>query len=243
MSAYNICNDHVHMLLVCEEDKLDNTVRKLKGKCAQKFKEFRSIPKDETFHLWAQKYNKTPITSDEQLYATIKYINNNRQKHELPDISNGLQPIVQNMICDITHAFRTEYKGGFDVVIGNPPYGAALSNEVKENLTMNYICFKENFDIYSAFIQLAFQLAKSDGFWGFINPVSWQSGEKYLKVRQYLKNNGKFEIGIKLPYDVFEDAYVDTGIYIIQKSNAKNYTSQFMNFQLNSNITEIDNRY
>ncbi len=73
-------------------------------------------------------------------------------------------------------------------------------------------------------------MAKSDGFWGFINPVSWQSGEKYLKVRQYLKNNGKFEIGIKLPYDVFEDAYVDTGIYIIQKSNAKNYTSQVYEF-------------
>ena len=121
-------------------------------------------------------------------------------------------------------------KGGFDVVIGNPPYGAKLPDEVKENLTVNYICFKENYDIYSAFIQLAFQLVKPNGFWGFINPVSWQSGEKYLVVRQYLEKNGKFEIGIKLPYDVFEDAYVDTGIYIVRKSNVENYDSQVFEF-------------
>lgn len=121
-------------------------------------------------------------------------------------------------------------KGGFDVVIGNPPYGAILSDEVKERLTLTYTCFKDNFDIYSAFIQLAFQLVKNCGFWGFINPVSWQSGDKYLNVRQHLVKHGKFEIGIKLPYDVFDDAYVDTGIYIIRNLKVENYNSLVFEF-------------
>ncbi len=120
--AYNVCGDHVHLILVCEEDELPEIVRKLKGKSAQKFKEYKGINKEETFHLWAQKFNSKEITGDEQLSSTINYIATNREKHELPDINKGLQPLVKKMTCTLEHAFRTEYKGGFDVVIGNPPY-------------------------------------------------------------------------------------------------------------------------
>lgn len=120
--------------------------------------------------------------------------------------------------------------GGFDVVIGNPPYGAKLTKKDKEYITENFECFKANFDIYSAFIQLAFILNKVDGFWSYINPVSWQSGENYLNARQYLVQHGKLEIGIKLPYNVFEDAYVDTGIYIVRKTKTVGYSSLVFEF-------------
>ena len=39
--AYNICDDHVHMLLVCEEEELENIVRKLKGKHNEQNKTLR----------------------------------------------------------------------------------------------------------------------------------------------------------------------------------------------------------
>ncbi|MEI8048863.1 MAG: N-6 DNA methylase [Bacteroidota bacterium] len=125
-------------------------------------------------------------------------------------------------------------KGGFDVVIGNPPYGAELSNKDKDQLITKYSCFKGNYDIYSAFIQLAFRLNRENGFWGFINPVSWQSGETYFSLRQYLVQNGILEIGIKLPYDVFADAYVDTGIYIIRNSKSDSYLTSVFEFPVKS---------
>ncbi|MCK9612529.1 MAG: DNA methyltransferase [Bacteroidales bacterium] len=169
--AYNVCYDHIHIILVCEEEELANIVRKLKGKSAQKFKEYKAIASDETFHLWAQKFNKKEITNDRQLAATINYIQTNRIKHSLPDISKGLQPIADNsaanndlkdpadydykgqqplvmmgenkglqhfidkMTCTIEHAFRTEYKGGFDVVIGNPPY-AGRSSSISDTVSL-----------------------------------------------------------------------------------------------------------
>jgi type I restriction-modification system DNA methylase subunit len=123
-------------------------------------------------------------------------------------------------------------KGGFDVVIRNPPYRATLDDVSKQFITSNYQCFKGNFDIYSAFIQLAFQICKRDGFWSFINPVSWQSGENYILLRQFLLQNGKLEIAIKLPYDVFKDAYVDTGIYVVRVINLTKYESLVYEFPI-----------
>lgn len=123
-------------------------------------------------------------------------------------------------------------KGGFDVVIGNPPYGAKISIAEKEFLSKNFIGFKGNFDVYSAFIQLAFHLIRDNGFWSFINPVSWQSGENYLNLRRYFAEHGKLEIGIKLPYDVFEDAYIDTGIYVVKKVKSEKYISYVYEFPI-----------
>ncbi len=282
--AYNICGDHAHILLVCEEEELPKIVQKIKSMSARacNIAMGRTIPAAETtehapregrgktqFHLWTQKFGNTPITSTEQLENTIRYIENNRIKHGLdgndgacsligsvsPDQNKGasslvntppvdnlssrfsssgskLAAIAKRITCTREHAFRSEYKGGFDVVIGNPPYGATLDDISKQFITSNYQCFKGNFDIYSAFIQLAFQICKRNGFWSFINPVSWQTGENYILLRQFLLQNGKLEIAIKLPYDVFENAYVDTGIYVVRAINSINYESLVYEFPI-----------
>lgn len=132
--AYNICGDHVHMVLVCDVKDLSNIVRKLKGKSAQKYKEFLKVPKDEKFHLWAQKFNDSVIEDDEKLRNAVEYVEENREKHEL-SVNKGLQPLVQmdeGMVCDIDMAFSPQYEGGFDVVLGNPPYGAEMEIEGAE---------------------------------------------------------------------------------------------------------------
>ncbi len=125
-------------------------------------------------------------------------------------------------------------KGGFDVVIGNPPYGATLDSVSKNYINKNFIAFNKNYDIYSAFIQLAFQLINKNGYWGYINPVSWQSNENYYDLRNYLKENGQLYIAIKLPYNVFADAYIDTGIYIANKKVCEYYESFVYEFPVYS---------
>ncbi|MGR3318580.1 MAG: transposase [Candidatus Anammoxibacter sp.] len=102
--AYNILIDHVHILIVCVCEELPNIVRKLKGRTAQKIKEFLGIPRDVHFHLWAQKFNCSHIERDDKFYSTIEYIMNNRRKHNLP-LNKGLQPLVQEMLTSIEHAF------------------------------------------------------------------------------------------------------------------------------------------
>ena len=100
--AYNICRDHIHMILVCEEQERENIIRKLKGKTAQLYKDNHSI-KDE-FHLWAQKYSWTVIKDEEQIFNTNNYIQYNREKHKLLG-NKGLQPLVADMLIHFSKAF------------------------------------------------------------------------------------------------------------------------------------------
>jgi len=121
-------------------------------------------------------------------------------------------------------------RGGFNVIIGNPPYGAKLSSNVKDYITKNYFSFQANFDIYTSFIELADRITNDSSFNGYIIPVSWQSGDKYYHTRKFISENLKLVIGIKLPYDVFKDAYVDTGIYVFQNFDSDSYNSRVIEF-------------
>jgi REP element-mobilizing transposase RayT len=96
--AYNICRDHVHILIECEENKVSNIVRQIKGKSSQLYKEYLGKASHDQFHLWAQKFNKWLVQSDEQLQNTVEYILHNREKHGLPE-NKGLQPLV--LFCHI----------------------------------------------------------------------------------------------------------------------------------------------
>jgi REP element-mobilizing transposase RayT len=94
--AYNICGDHVHMLIEAKEDEISRMMRTIKGKSSQQFKNALQIPSDEPFRLWAQKYHKKLIESEEQFSHVIHYIENNRYKHELSG-----NPELEKLITEI----------------------------------------------------------------------------------------------------------------------------------------------
>lgn len=102
--AYNICGDHIHIILVCEDSDLSNIVRKLKGMSSQKFKEYLNVSKTEKFSLWGQKFGKTQILNESQLINSINYVQNNRLKHDLPP-NNGLKSIIDDMIQSLDNYF------------------------------------------------------------------------------------------------------------------------------------------
>jgi REP element-mobilizing transposase RayT len=243
--AYNICCDHLHILLVCEAEELDKIVGKIKGRTARacnlskginplvKEKGERSVP------FWTQKFGNKEIFDREQLYNTIEYIENNRIKHELPD-NKRIYPLVKEIVCDIDHAFRTEYNGGFDVVIGNPPYGAKIDKEQITYLADKYanwgISTALN-DTYFVFYAFALEkILKTDGYLGFITPNTWKLIDNAKLFRKTLFNNFEICQIIQHLNKVFEDATVDCDTAIIRKSNVKNDVHiQFFNASLLTN--------
>lgn len=104
---------------------------------------------------------------------------------------------------------------GFDVVIGNPPYGVLFSNGAKAIISKTYHTVD---DIYTMFIEHGLKIIKQDGYVALIMPIFWLTGDNYFSTRNLISQNAHLEIGVTLPYDIFQDAYIDTGIYLFSKS-------------------------
>ncbi len=104
-------------------------------------------------------------------------------------------------------------KGGFDIVIGNPPY-VNMVNILDENqrkyYQKNYKTVKNKSDLYSIFTEKASKLIRENGLFGFIFPNSWMGTESFSSFREFLAHDVKVTKLVQLPPGVFEDATVTT---------------------------------
>jgi len=110
-------------------------------------------------------------------------------------------------------------RGGFDVVIGNPPYVnmANIQNERERKFYQdNYSTVKNKCDLYSIFTEKAQSLLHENGLLGFIFPNSWMGTESFSKFREFLSKIVKVYQLVELPPGVFEDAIVTTVLCFYQ---------------------------
>jgi hypothetical protein len=61
-------------------------------------------------------------------------------------------------------------KGGFDVVLGNPPWGAALEERVKKVLRAKFAVSKDRMDTFASFLELSVRITRSRGYLGLVLP-------------------------------------------------------------------------
>ncbi len=108
-------------------------------------------------------------------------------------------------------------RGGFDAVIGNPPYGALFTAQDKSYLKNSYQSMVGKFDSYGFFIEKGLILLRQDGFLGFITPHTWLTVVEAESLRKYILNTSCINKIIRLPTKVFKNATVNTIIFIISK--------------------------
>ena len=107
--------------------------------------------------------------------------------------------------------------GGFDIVIGNPPYGYLFKDSKYRNqIISNYSVAEYKVEAYSVFTQLAHKLLRNNGILSFITPYTFVSGIYFSKFRKFLSNTG-VRTFVLLGKKVFEDAEVDTAIFLLPK--------------------------
>ncbi|MBK6964419.1 MAG: Eco57I restriction-modification methylase domain-containing protein [Bacteroidales bacterium] len=77
----------------------------------------------------------------------------------------GAAALVKMMTCTREHAFRPEYKGGFDVVIGNPPYVdiKALPKHIVDYIFKTYSTANNRINLFSVFIEKSLHILKLNG--------------------------------------------------------------------------------
>ncbi|AWG21062.1 restriction endonuclease subunit M [Flavobacterium faecale] len=99
-------------------------------------------------------------------------------------------------------------KGGFDVVIGNPPYvRQELFKEIKPYLEKNYKCYNSVADLYTYFIEKGIKhLIKTDGIYSVIVANKWMRANYAKELRIWLKEQNIIEIIDFKDLPVFADA-------------------------------------
>ena len=78
--------------------------------------------------------------------------------------------------------------GGFDIVIGNPPYvRQELLGEQKDYFAKKYLVYHGMADLYSYFIEKGIGLLKADGLFGIIVANKWMRANYGEPLRKWLK--------------------------------------------------------
>ncbi|MBI5029668.1 MAG: N-6 DNA methylase [Chloroflexi bacterium] len=106
--------------------------------------------------------------------------------------------------------------GGFDAVIGNPPYGASFGDSEAKYFVKHYSVFGDVKDVYMCFIEMSIARLAKNGRFSFIVPSAWLGGPGYGKLRELLLHQ-QIENIVLLPFNVFADAYVDTTVFVASK--------------------------
>ena len=266
--AYNICKDHVHLILVCEYSELANIVKTIKGKSAYFFNRWDGnglkpigintstigITQSNGFQpivqsneqasppVWSQKFfrafldtwelaelSKKPgwIYADTYLGNAISYVQTNRYKHNLPQ-SDELDALIASFCKNTEGAYTPEITGGFDVVIGNPPYLVGRDwkydeGKVYEYCLRNYEVADYQFDMYVLFFERSVKLLNSKGIMSFITPNTWLNNQKTLKLRSYLLENTTITaLADYSEVNVFKDAVVLPIITVLENRKSEN---------------------
>ncbi|MDD2413382.1 MAG: TaqI-like C-terminal specificity domain-containing protein, partial [Bacteroidales bacterium] len=119
--------------------------------------------------------------------------------------------------------------GGFDVVIGNPPY-------VQVNDVINYKYETQKCaDLYVYFFEKGLKILKKSGLFSYITPSLFVKGMRYESLRIFLIENAEI-IEIKNMGDrVFDDVQMPTTITVL-KNNKLDNKQNWQNLIPNNNI-------
>ena len=155
------------------------------------------------------------------------------KKHKLPILRNKIKvgnSLIEDSKVDPKRAFdwKKEFPnvmndGGFDVIVGNPPYVSNWSLSKSDRKNVEYLDKKYSdvtmghWDLYIIFIRRALSLLKKGGYLSFILPSSF-SKEKYgTKLRELIVKNYSLISLIDFGTEgVFEEVARQYNIFLIK---------------------------
>jgi type I restriction-modification system DNA methylase subunit len=149
-------------------------------------------------------------------------------RHRLPTLERNVRVgnsviddgVVDARAVDWGKAFPTPMKeGGFDVIVTNPPY-VRIQNlpEQERDYFAKRFSAEGDYDIYTIFVQRAWELLRDGGVAGFILPNKFLNANYGQSLRSFLAERGAV---LKLmdfrDYQVFEDATTYTCLLFLRK--------------------------
>ena len=128
--------------------------------------------------------------------------------------------------------------GGFDIVVGNPPYVLCQPSNTSEQTLKFYNGFEVSsykIDLYHLFFEKGIILSKNNAYISFITPNTYLVNKYNLKLREFILKNTQIKEIINYKNIVFEDANVDVSTIILKKINSSNESIKILLSSKNEN--------
>lgn len=226
--------------------RLRNDLVKLEtefASCADKKVELvKVIVGEDLFNAGHEEWREIDVNAKKrkELQLQIKWISSEIEKAQRIGMDTTAEevarrvaawnPYDQNACADF---FDSEWMfnitNGFDIVIGNPPYGAHLDDSTRAQVNEFYMTARTrngqrgSTDTYSLFTERGYNLACQGGTVAFIIPMSFTSSDSMSQLHNLLYNNcAKMKVSSYAvrPQQIFLDATVNTCILIFTRTNS-----------------------
>ncbi len=167
------------------------------------------------------------------------------KERRLPDeIDEHIRP-GNSLIEDETIAGLNAFKwvddfkeGSFDVIIGNPPYGAELNEDERKFISLNYETAKSYKNTALIFIEKSINLLKKGGLLSLIVPKSLAYSQAWKPCRDLVSKDLMKIVDVS---KAFEDVLLEQVVFILKKgSNKKKYIIETIDY---TNKIEVDKIY
>jgi len=221
-SAIDIARLRLWLSLVVDEDNLDpiETLPNLDYKivCGNSLiglpeTAMRNLEVEKELEaLKEQFYNQTNESKKKELRQEI-----NAKIRELLDSAEQFAGYKIDFDFKLFFSEVWREKGGFDVVIGNPPYVdiKQLPKALTKFIFQEFTTTQNRINLYSTFIEQGTRLTNNTGSLVYINPNSMLLNSSYKLLRKQIIDD-LIQI-IKLPDGIFKEAIVETIIIQIGK--------------------------
>lgn len=185
--------------------------------------DYKIVPGNSLLHVEKNLFNESLFHSLEELKPRYFDESDSTKKEALKarieDLINQLTEGRKQFDFNVYFSEVFHKKSGFDIVIGNPPYGIVFDDKYKHQLQDLFKSFSLNSDIYTAFIERGVKLLHPNGAFAFITPNTYLNGDYFKALRQFLSREARIlEISDYKHVSVFDDQTVFVAVLLCSPS-------------------------
>lgn len=179
-----------------------------------------------------QNISKEPCEADYRNKSKAKFTDDSSKYFETLGWKNSIEDLqkLKNETDKPLHFFdwkldfpevmneRVTESVGFDVIIGNPPYGAKFSDIDKQFLKVKYLHKDGENESYILFLELGKTLQKINACLWYIIPSNISTNPSYKNIRMFCIENTSIVSIIDLGSNIFDSVSVDSCIFSYKNS-------------------------